>query len=212
MVTIATNLSCFAITPLWLLAATGQTVELPFLEMAQKLLVLVVLPMVAAQLLRLYAPLGALATQHKGPIGAAAMLGVLAMVGLGAIGAGVKMGGDLRLLVGWDKLAMLAAVMTVHLGLLATGLALARLFRLERADGIAVGIAGSQKTLMVGLHVAQTYFDGLTMLPMIAYHVGQLLADTVVADWLRRRGERLAAETPEKQGHSDGQTQVGASK
>ena len=58
-------------------------------------------------------------------------------------------------------------------------------FGFSRAQQIAVGIAGSQKTLMVGLDIAITYVGGLAILPMVVYHVAQLLADTVIADRLR---------------------------
>ena len=57
------------------------------------------------------------------------------------------------------------------------------------SDRIAVAIAGSQKTLMVGLYVAIHYFGGLVLIPLVIYHVVQLLMDTVVADLWRRRTE-----------------------
>ena len=50
-------------------------------------------------------------------------------------------------------------------------------------------MSGSQKTLMVGLYVAINYFGGLTLLPMVFYHVGQLVVDTIIADiWSRYDG------------------------
>ena len=58
-------------------------------------------------------------------------------------------------------------------------------WRLPRADQIGVAFAGSQKTLMVGLAIA-IEFGGLAVLPMVAYHVEQLLIDTVLADRLRQ--------------------------
>ena len=39
------------------------------------------------------------------------------------------------------------------------------------------------------LGLASVYYGGLTVLPMVAYHVSQLLIDTLVADRLRVRGE-----------------------
>ena len=54
---------------------------------------------------------------------------------------------------------------------------------LNRADQISVGFAGSQKTLMVGLQVAIDL--GINVIPMVAYHISQLLIDTLVADRLR---------------------------
>ena len=62
-----------------------------------------------------------------------------------------------------------------------------------RAERIAVGFSGSQKTLLVGLAVSVEDYANfpLACLPMVAYHVGQLLVDTVIADKLRARGEQL---------------------
>jgi sodium/bile acid cotransporter 7 len=68
--------------------------------------------------------------------------------------------------------------------MLACGIALAAGLRLPREDRIAVGIAGSQKTLMVGLQVALAC--QLLILPMVVYHVGQLIVDTIIADRWRR--------------------------
>jgi len=67
---------------------------------------------------------------------------------------------------------------------------LGRAAGLPREDWIAVGIAGSQKTLMIGLVMALALDLGIGMLPMIGYHAVQLIIDTIVAD-------RLAARTPE---------------
>jgi sodium/bile acid cotransporter 7 len=61
--------------------------------------------------------------------------------------------------------------------------------RLPRGDAIAAGIAGSQKTIMVGLEVSAQL--GVTFLPMVAFHAGQLLADTAIADRLRQQREPL---------------------
>lgn len=73
-------------------------------------------------------------------------------------------------------------VILLHgLGLL-TGLAHARAVGIGSSDRIAVAIAGSQKTLMVGLYVAIHYFGGLVLIPLVIDHVVQLLMDTVVAD------------------------------
>ncbi len=187
MVTIITNLACFVVTPFWLLTTTGQTMDLSFTSLATKLALLVVVPIFAAQFLRLYAPLATWASREKAVLGSGAQVGILAMVLLAAIGAGLKLGGDLTLLVGWGKAAMVVAVMAIHLGALFGGMATAQLLRQSREDAIAVGIAGSQKTLMTGLLMATTLFpNSLAMLPMIVYHAGQLLADTVIADRLRK--------------------------
>jgi sodium/bile acid cotransporter 7 len=50
-----------------------------------------------------------------------------------------------------------------------------------------VAFAGSQKTLMVGLQVSMEL--GVSILPMVAYHVSQLIVDTLIADRWRAGNE-----------------------
>ena len=75
----------------------------------------------------------------------------------------------------------------LHLAAVAAGHGLALGAGMNRRDRIAIGFAGSQKTLMVGLHIALVYYGGLAVLPMVAYHTGQLILDTIIGDWLVRR-------------------------
>jgi sodium/bile acid cotransporter 7 len=157
--------------------------------MTTRLALLVVTPTVLAQLIRLHRPAGAWATRHKVPLAVAAQCGILTMVFVGATGAGLKLASR-EIVVGWlDWVTMPAATLGVHLAILFTGHGLGRMLGVGREDRIAVGFAGSQKTLMVGLDVSLKYFahQPLAVLPMIVYHVGQLVADTVVADRLHRR-------------------------
>jgi sodium/bile acid cotransporter 7 len=79
---------------------------------------------------------------------------------------------------------MLLLVLGLHLAMFWLGLTLARLSGLTRADQLAVGFAGSQKTLLVGMNVS--LHQGFSVLPMISWHVGQLFLDTFLADRLRR--------------------------
>lgn len=199
MVTILTNLTCFVITPLWLLTTTGKSANLPPLaDMIFKLAVLVVLPISLAQLFRLSAPVAAWATRQRVPMGVLAQIGVLAMIFLGSLAAGLKIGErDLPLASLSGQIAlMIVVVMGVHLSMLFAGIRLARWLGMSREDAIAVGIAGSQKTLMVGLTIAID-IGGLAVLPMVTYHVGQLLVDTVIADRIRQAGEAQAETAAE---------------
>jgi len=187
MVMIITNLACFLITPFWLVVTTGKNVEIDIAEMAAKLFWLVVLPIIAAQLIRLIRPIGAWGSRHKAPLSILAQCGILAIVLVGAVESGKHLSGsqaDSPTALDW--FAMLANVAGLHVAMLWLGLWLGKLLGLERPDRIAVGIAGSQKTLMIGLHSALQYYGSLAMLPMVAYHLCQLLIDTVVADRMRR--------------------------
>jgi len=117
-------------------------------------------------------------------------MGMLIMVLAGVVRAAerVAAGGQSVPLAGW--LIMIASVLFVHLFALAAGHVLGKGLGIPRPDRIAVGFSGSQKTLLVGLSIAMNYseqFGELALLPMVAYHVSQLLIDTVIADRLRLR-------------------------
>lgn len=203
LVTIFTNATCFVVTPLWLatmLGARAGKIEIDVTDMMAELGSLVVLPMVVAQLLRLVRPLGAWATRHTSSLSVVAQCGILTMVFIGAISTGryLEQQPPSEAFSLWDWTAMIASVLGVHLAMLWGGYYLAGGLRLGREDQIAVGIAGSQKTLMVGLQIAMEL--GILILPMIVYHVGQLILDTVIVDrWRQMKPEPGASSTSAKE-------------
>ena len=75
---------------------------------------------------------------------------------------------------------MMVLVAGVHLAAWFVGYLLGGGCGYSESDRLAIAFAGSQKTLMVGLAIALE-FGGLAILPMLAYHVEQLLLDTVLA-------------------------------
>ncbi len=197
LVTILTNSSCFVVTPLWLYVTAGQTETNvpPLSQMIGKLAVLVVLPMLLAQLCRVHKRVAEVATAGKTLLGIVAQTGILTMVLFGAIKSGLSLTGSGESLRALECLKMLIVILTIHISMWFAAGALGRLCRLSRPDWIAVSFAGSQKTLMVGLQVALD--SGITILPMVSYHVGQLIVDTFLADRLKWSGseqERGAAQ------------------
>jgi sodium/bile acid cotransporter 7 len=189
MVTLLTNLTCFVVTPLWLRVLLDPSVAQGKIElwpMIQKLGMLVVLPMVVAQLCRLSRPLGSWATKRKPQISIVAQCGLLLMVLIGAVNVGLRLRSDQGAsLLALDMGLMLLAVAGMHLTLLVIGIVSARSLQMPADDQIAVGIAGSQKTLMVGLEMALSC--GVSILPMVSYHIMQLFLDTLVVDWWREK-------------------------
>lgn len=183
LVTVITNLFCFALTPAWLALLVGQGGEsIDFGEMSLKLIVLVVLPLVLAQVLRVFPPVAQAADAHKPRLSILAQLGLLSIVLLGAIHCGEQLDRiDLKLsgLLGQILLMMLLAA-AIHLAAWFIGFWSAGRFGIGKAEQLAVAFAGSQKTLMVGLAVALE-FSGLAVLPMLAYHFLQLVLDTLLA-------------------------------
>ncbi len=192
LVTMITNLACFLVVPAWLLLLQGIRAELDFRAIVTGLVSLVVLPIVVAQLLRQWRPIGGWATRRVTSLSGMAQIGVLLMVFVGAASAGERLAAmNHNSVVSAGNVAMMvAAVVIVHAVLLAIGFGLSRLLRIARANAIAVAFSGSQKTLMVGAYLALAVGLPLAILPMVAYHAAQLVIDTLIADWLRQRSHR----------------------
>ncbi len=197
IVTVITNLSCFVVTPLWILVATGRNdVRMDLEQMVTKLAALVVFPMVAAQLFRRFRRVAAWTSGHRGVLATLAQIGVLAMVMIGAVQCGLQMrtggigsGGLSRII------AIAATVLGIHLVMAWLGYRSAEWMGFPRADRIGVAFSGSQKTLMVGLQVSMMLGGGLVILPIVFYHILQLVADTLIAD-------RFAASDRPRQPHA----------
>jgi sodium/bile acid cotransporter 7 len=181
MTTMISNGLCFFVTPLLVWVTVGRAGEIPAGELSRQLLLLVLLPMILAQCLRLSGNLAQWATRHKRPMNLLAQLGVLAMVLAGMVSTSRKIVADPSATLASGALIAVLCVV-IHLLALGIGSRLARRLKMSRADQIAVGFAGSQKTLMVGLFVCLAL--GVSLLPMVIYHAAQLIVDTVIADRL----------------------------
>ena len=187
MTTVVTNLACILVVPFWTWRVLSEWVEVQAIDQAGKLVVLVVVPLALAQAMRRFG-FRRWADRRKSAISAGAQVGVLLMVLIGSASSGLRSGGSAQDGPSgtWAAfLCLLATTLGVHLLALFVGVLLGKLARLDRGQQIAVGIAGSQKTLMVGLQI--TIDLGVSVVPMLIFHVGQLSLDTLVAHWWRGR-------------------------
>jgi sodium/bile acid cotransporter 7 len=177
MTTVVTNLACVVVLPIGISLVLASAVQIPVADQMSKLACIVVAPLVLAQTMR---RLGAAnwADCHKKSLSTFSQFGILAMVLFGAVAsAGYKDSSA----VSWTLL--LAVVLTaaaIHVIALWLGVFAARQSGSDRAGQIAVGISGSQKTLMVGLQIAIDC--GVSVVPMLVYHLCQLIIDTIIAD------------------------------
>jgi sodium/bile acid cotransporter 7 len=214
LVTLATNLSCFLLTPLWLRWTTSTTVPLDLKEMMLDLLVAVLLPTAAGQLLRAIPPLGQFATRYKTEISTCAQVLIELMVLTAALRAGDKLhdwlhsaetpqGSPISVA---SLLVALVSCAGLHLVVLVTGWWLAGRAGLPVGAQRAVAFAGSQKTLPIGLYIATNPLTfGTThpfaMFPMLLYHTSQLFLDTAIASaWAR--GDAAAAQGQHQSGQN----------
>ncbi len=183
VVTVVTNLACFLVTPAWVWLILGHVSKTEsFSTMAGQLLLIVVLPIAVAQLLRRIPGVAEFSAARKPLLNIIAQAGLLSIVFLGAVHSGLQLAGlQAQLAVVMGQLAwMIVLVAVVHLAAWCLGYCGGESLGFSKADSLAVAFAGSQKTLMVGLAIALE-FGGLAVLPMVAYHVEQLLIDTFLA-------------------------------
>lgn len=183
LVTVVTNFFCFLIAPVTLLIFLGTAVPINFSDQATKLGMLVVLPLLAAQLVRQNQSIGNWTIHRKKTLTNISLAGILTMVALGAahsvpnsLESPTAISSTSALLA---LVPMVLAAVAVHCGALAAGWFMAKKLGLRRPQQTAVAIAGSQKTLMVGLQLAIDC--SVSTVPMVAYHLSQLLIDTVFA-------------------------------
>lgn len=185
LTTVVTNLGCVIVVPAGVWLGLGQTARVSASDQMLKLALFVVTPLLIAQTMR---PLGlaSWADRNKLRLGTASQIGILSMVTFGAIASARRMGqtGENAIGAGLGIPAVIAVGIAIHLLTLWLGIRLAKTLGGDRDRQIAVGFAGSQKTLMVGLQIAIDC--GVSVIPMIAYHLAQLFLDTVIAQrWSR---------------------------
>lgn len=95
--------------------------------------------------------------------------------------------------VGLGFIGLFGFMIALHVVILALNYAISRGIRLDRPSTAAFTIHTSQKTLTISYLVWAGYFAHafpLAMVPGIAYHVVQMVMDTFVADWFRKRAEQ----------------------
>jgi solute carrier family 10 (sodium/bile acid cotransporter), member 7 len=201
LVTLITNSLCVLITPLWLVLLLGRTIRLDVWPLVWELFLVVLLPILVAQAARRQRRVAQWAERYKLGLAVVCQLGILIMVFSGAIQMGQHMNAAGAVQQG-ETVSSLEILWTVclaaviHLVAMAAGWYLAAISGLARPQKIGVAISGSQKTLMIGLKMALDC--GVSIVPMVAFHVGQLLLDTLIADRWRNAsgGAEIASAAP----------------
>jgi sodium/bile acid cotransporter 7 len=184
MTTVVTNLACVVVVPLAIWLVLAQQTEIDAAQQVRKLAILVVLPLILAQIMR-RAGADQWADRNKTRLSTLGQCGILMMVVFGAVASATTVDRSGASNLSWAMLlGLILTAAGVHVAALAVGVISARLLKMPRASQIAVGIAGSQKTLMVGLQIAIDC--GVSVIPMLVYHLSQLSIDTIIADRWRR--------------------------
>jgi sodium/bile acid cotransporter 7 len=186
---VASTLSSWFLTTFWLTTTTRADIDLPAAQMMLDLALTLVVPVALGQGARLSAPLRQFADRHKTALGAIAQLFVLAVVLKASAAVGLKIH-EGEAVLGIDTLLLSAVLaMGLHLLALTVGLWTSTGWGFDRPRCLAVAIVCSQKTLPISLTLFDKYFKTefpLAVVPLLFFHVGQLLLDTLIAERLKR--------------------------
>lgn len=204
LVTLITNLTCVVVTPMWLVLLIGHRIDIQVGPLIEELCIVVLIPIALAQCLRLQKRVAGWAERNKQRLAVTCQLGILVMVFLGAIQMGLHLHAQASLaesptdVPAHDHISLLeflwVTLLTaaIHLLAMVAGWMAAARTGVARPQQIGVAISGSQKTLMIGLKMAMDC--GVSILPMVTYHVGQLLIDTIIADRWREQAPEEKTE------------------
>jgi sodium/bile acid cotransporter 7 len=187
LITFLTNCTSWLATTAWLTLAVGAVS--PAMNpgpLMFKLVLVLIIPVGIGQMLRLLTPMSRVADEHKLALSVAARLLTAAVMLKAAVEVRNSFDDD-GLAPGMSALVGVAVLcVVIHLIALATGFWTSRILGFSRGNQIAVGIGGSQKTLPIALILFDAYFAAypLAVVPIVAYHFGQLIVDTFVAQQL----------------------------
>ncbi len=197
LVTLLTTCTSWLVTTGWLMLTTGASIELDPGPMMLRLLVTLVIPVALGQLARWPVALRALGTRRKVSLSILAQVFVFVTILQSLVLAADR----LRAEATQTALVQVGfACLGLHLFAAGAGFWAGRWLGLARDGCIAVTFAGSQKTLPVGVLLIDAHFRAfpLAVVPLLFYHLGQLIVDTFIAHRLnegngREESEPLAA-------------------
>lgn len=196
LVTVLTNIACVGVTPWWLRVLLSRQSEFDTTSIVHQLLLCVLVPTLLGQVMLWSRSGREFARRKRREINLVSQGIVLLIVSVAAM----KGGWELRHQTTWPALSdfgtMAVSCLVVHVVGLAGGWYGGEWLRLTPEERIATAIAGSQKTLPVGLLIATdpAVVPGsmpFVTFPLLVFHATQLVLDTALADaWRARHAPR----------------------
>ncbi|MBI3823473.1 MAG: bile acid:sodium symporter [Planctomycetes bacterium] len=186
---LGTTFTSWFLTTAWLFWLTGAVVEIHVGAMMLDLTLSLILPVLIGQALRGIRRCAEFADDRRIVLGLVSQGFILAIV----LKAGVAVGDKLHADQAWDAMIFLTGIIlaiVLHLVSLAIGYFSCGWLGFDRGRQIAVAFSASQKTLQVSLLLYDQYFKkdyAFAVIPLLAYHIGQLLLDTLIAKRLANR-------------------------
>ena len=194
LVTLSTNGLCFLITPFWLAVGTrwfgtAEAAEgLGFGAMVTRLTLGALLPAMLGQLARKPARVCRFVDDNKPWFSNGAQCIILTLVFVSAFRGAVRFEGDgmIENLRHAEFATVWICCIALHCAAMVVAWTLSGAFGLPDADRRACVIAGSQKTLPIGILVSDATGMPFSLLPMLMFHASQLFIDTWVADRMKK--------------------------
>jgi solute carrier family 10 (sodium/bile acid cotransporter), member 7 len=195
-----TTFASWLLTTGLLYGLAGTSVPLDALDMMRDLILSLIVPVVVGQALRAVPACARFADRWKMVLSVLSLCCVLAII----VKAGVSVGDKLHEENAWEGptifLWSIVLPVALHLFAVAAGLVSCRWLGFDRGRQIAVAFSASQKTLQISLVLFEQYFKAdypFAVMPLLFYHVGQLLLDTIIAKRLAK-GQRGEAQQEEE--------------
>jgi len=189
---VATNAAAVFTAPmsLNLLLRLDAVVQLPVSRIMGRLFLVVLLPTIIGQLLRV--KLKDVVARRRRGLSIFSQCIVLLIILKGLAGSTERIS---AMGLGIVTIFLFAGVL--HAVILAMNLGISKLIRLNSASTSAFTIHTSQKTLTVSSLLWEGYFPGFTMgmIPVIVYHLTQLILDTAVAARFKAAAARDLSST-----------------
>lgn len=183
LLTVSTNALTVVLTPFVLRIALGAIVSFPVGEMMSRMFFVVLLPVIAAQLMRrfIWVPEGDGRTALR--LVSQSCILIFVYTGICAAAGQMSTGGTLLV-----RLLLVAGLL--HVSLLALLDWSATALGVSEESRPAVIFCGSQKTLPNGIYLWDRFFPNNPMgaLALVGYHVLQLIVDTLLVPRLTPRG------------------------
>lgn len=193
LVTLITNGLCFVVAPLWMAVGsqwfgTSETSsDLNFLTLMKKMMLAALLPAAVGQLFRASTAVAGFVDRNKPIFSNLAQTIILFLVFVSSFKGGLKfqqdgMSDNLR----HTEFAIVwGCCIALHLAGMLIAWWLSGLLKFETPDRRACAIAGSQKTLPIGILISQATGLPFSLLPMLMFHASQLFIDTWIADRMK---------------------------
>lgn len=195
LVTLLTNGLCFLIAPAWLwvghrwFGLVDTSGGLRFNDLVFRLVLTALLPAILGQILRLNTTIRSFVDRNKSAISTLAQCLILTLVFVSAFRGGQQFSGsDLaQNLRHTEFLSVWVCCIGLHLAAMLIAWKAALAAEVSEADARACVIAGSQKTLPIGIVLSDASGMPFSILPMLMFHASQLFIDTAVASRLKAR-------------------------